>query len=125
VASFVGADSYPGGFTVSAVTSDGLLWGVVSERRLARFDGQSWADSQSWTFYHTAEGLPSDQIVDLVVAPDDVLWAITDGGIAHFDGRAWEGILLDRDLGTVNIMAFAPDDSVWLGTSIGAVHLQP
>jgi ligand-binding sensor domain-containing protein/heat shock protein HslJ len=122
---YEGADSYPGGFTVSAVTSDGSLWGVVPERRLARFDGQSWADSHSWTFYSTAEGLPSDQIVDLLVAPDDVLWAITDGGIAHFNGRAWEGILLDRDLGRVNIMAFAPDDSVWLGTSIGAVHLQP
>lgn len=122
---YEGADSYPRGFTVGAVTSDGALWGVTPERRLARFDGRFWADSQSWTFYYTAEGLPSDQVVDLVVAPDDVLWAITDGGIAHFNGRAWEGILLAHDLGRVNIMAFAPDDSVWLGTSIGAVHLQP
>lgn len=122
---YKGADSYPGGFMVGAVTSDGLVWGVVPESRLACFDGQSWADSQSWTFYSTADGLPSDQVFDLVVAPDDVLWAITEGGIAYFDGGAWEGIPLDHELGTVHAMAFAPDGSIWLGTSKGAAHLQP
>ncbi len=118
-------DSYPGSFVVSAVTFDGLLCGVVSERRLACFDGRSWSDGESWTFYDTADGLPSDQIVDLVVAPDSVLWAMTDGGIAYFDDGGWVGISLDQESGTVNTMAFAPDGSIWLGGSRGAVHLQP
>lgn len=120
-----GVDSYPGSFVASVVSSDGLLCGVVAERRLACFDGRSWTDGQSWTFYHTTDGLPSDQIVDLVVAPDGVLWAITDGGIAYFDDGGWEGIPLDQELGTVNTMAFAPDGSIWLGGSRGVAHLQP
>jgi ligand-binding sensor domain-containing protein/heat shock protein HslJ len=118
-------DSYPGSFVLSAVTSDGLLCGIVPERRLACFDGRSWADGQSWTFYDTADGLPSDQVVDLVVAPDGVLWAVTDGGIAYLDDDAWEGIPLEQGPGTINTMAFAPDGSIWLGGSIGALHLQP
>jgi ligand-binding sensor domain-containing protein len=125
------ADAYPGGFTVGAVTADGLVWGVDPERGLARFDGRSWSDEQSWTTYGTADGLPSDRIVDLVVAPDDVLWAITDGGIACFDGGGWNSVLWDDTFGTINAMAFAPGDpalrdgAIWLATSRGAVHLQP
>jgi ligand-binding sensor domain-containing protein len=122
---FKSADSYPGGFSVGAVTSDGRVWGVTSERRLASFDGRSWTDGQSWRFYDTADGLPSDQIVDLVVAPDDALWAITDGGAACLDGTVWESIQLDPGLGTINAMAFAPDGSIWLGTSTGVAHLRP
>jgi hypothetical protein len=35
-------------------------------------------------------GLPSDQIIDLAVAPDGTLWAITAGGIGYFGGRGLE-----------------------------------
>ena len=118
-------DSYPGGFMVGAVTADGLVWGVDSERRLACFDGGSWTDGQSWTFYGTADGLPSDRIVDLVIAPKGVLWAITDAGIAYVDGGGWKSIPLGDLPGTINDMAVAPDGSVWLATSRGAVHLEP
>jgi len=119
------ADAHPGGFTVGAVTADGLVWGVDAERRLARFDGMSWTDGESWTTYGTEDGLLSNRIVDLIMAPDDVLWAITEGGIAYLDGDVWESIPLDDRLGTINAMAFAPDGSIWLATSRGAVHLQP
>jgi heat shock protein HslJ/ligand-binding sensor domain-containing protein len=122
---YKGVDSYPNSFVVRAVTSDGLLWGLVPDRRLACFDGRSWSDGQSWMFYDTADGLPSDQIVDLVVAPDGVLWAVTDGGIAYLENGAWEGIPSEKGPGTINTMAFAPDGSIWLGDSKGALHLQP
>jgi heat shock protein HslJ/ligand-binding sensor domain-containing protein len=122
---YKGVDSYPGGFVARVVTSDGLLCGLVPEHRLACFDGRSWTDGQSWTFYDMADGLPSDHVVDLVIAPDGVLWAIADGGIAHLENGAWRGIPLDQDLGGINAMAFAPDGSIWLGNSRGAVHLQP
>jgi ligand-binding sensor domain-containing protein len=120
-----GNDSYPGGFVAHAVTSDGQLWGTIAERRLACFDGRSWTDGESWTFYDTADGLPSDEIVDLVVASDGVLWAITDGGIAYFENGGWEGIPLEQEPGTINTMACAPDGSIWLGGSKGALHLRP
>jgi ligand-binding sensor domain-containing protein len=119
------ADAYPGPFVVGAVTSDGLVWGIVPERGVARFDGGSWADAHSWTLYDTADGLPSDRVIDLVVAPDDAIWGITDGGIARFGGGDWEGIPFEGDLGTVRGIAFAPDGSIWLGTTRGAVHLRP
>jgi ligand-binding sensor domain-containing protein len=70
-------------------------------------------------------GLPSDQIIDLAVAPDGALWAITAGGIGYFGGRGWKSVELDHSLGAAEAMAFAPDGSIWLGTSRGVVHLQP
>jgi len=70
-------------------------------------------------------GLPSDQIIDLAVAPDGVLWAITAGGIGYFSGRGWKSVELDHSLGAVKAMAFAPDGSIWLGTSGGVAHVQP
>jgi hypothetical protein len=119
------ADSYPGGFTVGAVTPDGSVWGITSGRGLASFDGQSWTDGRSWAFYDAADGLPSDQIIDLAVAPDGALWAITAGGIGYFGGRGWKSVELDHSLGAVKAMAFAPDGSIWLGTSKGAAHVHP
>jgi uncharacterized repeat protein (TIGR01451 family) len=104
--------------TALAVTGDGAIWAGAGHGGLARFDGQSWME------YTVADGLLSDRIVDFVVASDDVLWAITDEGLAYFNGDAWESTSWDRDLGTVNAIAFAPDGTIWLGTSSGAVHFQ-
>jgi hypothetical protein len=77
--------------------------------------------------YSIAEGygLPFDQIIDLAVAPDAALWAITAGGIGYFGGRGWKSVGFDRSLGAVKAMAFAPDGSIWLGTSRVAIHRQP
>jgi ligand-binding sensor domain-containing protein len=76
-------------------------------------------------FYPAAGGLSLDNTNVLTVAPDGALWAITDKGMAYFNGGAWETISLNHDLGTSNAMAFAHDGSIWLGTSKGAVHFQP
>jgi hypothetical protein len=127
------ADSFPGAFMLGAVTRDGLVWGVTSERGLACFDPSailrtgsgSWADGRSWTLYPTAGGLSLNSINALTVAPDGGLWVITNQGLAYFDGSGWETVRLDHDPGTINAMAFAPDGSIWLGTSQGAAHLQP
>jgi ligand-binding sensor domain-containing protein len=110
---------------VGAVTPDGTVWGVTLGRGLASFDGQSWTDGGSWAFYDAADGLPSDQIIDLAVAPDGALWAITAGGIGYFGGRGWKSVELDHSLGAIRAMAFAPDGSIWLGTSEGVAHVQP
>ncbi|MCP4540892.1 MAG: hypothetical protein GY832_27470 [Chloroflexi bacterium] len=47
---FPSADAFPGGFQVEAATADGCVWGIT-EDGLTCFDGESWANSQSWTFY--------------------------------------------------------------------------
>jgi len=105
--------------TSLAAKGDGSVWAGARHGGLARFDGRSWTE------YGVADGLPSERVADLVVTPDDVLWAITDEGPAYLEGDAWKKVLLDRDCGTTNAMGFAPDGSIWLGTSRGAVHFQP
>jgi ligand-binding sensor domain-containing protein len=127
------AESFPGAFRVSAVTHEGLVWGIVPERGLAYFDPSamlgagsgSWSDGRSWTFYPTAGSVSLDSINALTVAPDGGLWVITNQGLAYFDGSGWEPVHLDHDPGTINAMAFAPDGSIWLGTSQGAIHFRP
>ena len=114
------ADSFPGSFRVGAVTSDGRVWGIVAEGGVACFDGGAWADSRSWTLYEV-----SNQVFDLAVAPHGVLWAVTDEGIAFLDADSWRTIILNYTPGpgTINSLAFAPDGSIWLGTTRGSIHL--
>jgi hypothetical protein len=122
------ADSFPGAFMVGAVTPDGLVWGTVPEGRLASFDGQSWTDSQSWTFHTTAGSLPLDNIRGLAVAPDGALWVVTSSGVARLDGEgasdgAWTTYTMDNGLasGIGSAIAFAPDGAIWFG----ATRFQP
>jgi len=111
---FKGADSFPGGFLVGAVTPDGLLWGTVPDRQLASFDGQSWGDETSWTLYSSADRLPLDEVTAMAVAPDGALWVGTTRGAARFDG-AWTAYAAGDD---VRAIAFGPHGEVWLNTSI-------
>jgi hypothetical protein len=97
-----------------AITPDGLVWGATGRHGVVRFDGQGWKE------YTTADGLPSNAIVDIGVAPDGLLWAVTDYGVATFDGSAW--VSVDDVPGWIKTMAFAPDGSIWFGTSAGTVE---
>ena len=99
------------------VTPDGVVWGATKKHGVVRFDGQAWKQ------YTTADGLPSNRIIDFSVAPDGMVWAITDRGVARFGGDVW--LPVNGISGGINVMAFAPDSSVWFGTSSGVVHYQP
>lgn len=85
------------------------VWGIKADNSLVRYLG---ASSQSFA------DLPFDQIDQLVNAPDDEVWAITDRGVARFDGAQWQlaGNLPD-DIAQI---AFAPDGSIWVG-GVGAI----
>jgi ligand-binding sensor domain-containing protein len=96
------------------VTPDGLAWGATGQRGVACFDGQAWK------FYTTADGLPSDAVKNLAVAPDGAVWAITDQGVARFDGQKW--LLLDGVPGSAYDLAFAPDGSAWFLLPGGVFH---
>ncbi len=94
------------------VTPDGLAWGATGQRGVACFDGQAWQ------FYTTADGLPSDAVRNLSVAPNGAVWAITDQGVARFDGQNWlpvNGI-------SAYDLAFAPDGSAWFLVPDGVFH---
>ncbi len=120
---FKSADSFPGGFSVQAVTPDGLLWGMTPEGRLASFDGQSWTDGESWTIYEPPGG-PQGHVLLLNVAPDGALWLATGSAIARF-GRAstpdeaWTLYTQSDGLpdSYYHATAFGPDGEIWFGAT--------
>jgi hypothetical protein len=109
-----GADSYPGGFLVGAVTPDGLLWGVIEDGHLASFDGSSWGDEESWTVYPRAHGFALDEVLTLALAPDGALWVGTSHGAARFDGT-WTAHATGH---AVRAIAFGPEGEVWLENTL-------
>jgi hypothetical protein len=122
-------DSFPGGFSVSAVTLDGQVCGLVPENRLACFDGGSWSEAEAWTIYQGDE--PPD-LGDIsgppILAPDGALWFRNSVGLVRVDRPGtpevrWSIYPLDREpLNTVaGPLAFGPDGTVW----IGATHFKP
>ena len=96
------------------VTANGWVWGATAYHGVVCLDGHEWKD------YTTADGLPSNQILDLALAPDGTLWALTDRGAARFDGQGWleEGTVPS----TACAMAIGPDDTLWFGTAVGLGH---
>jgi streptogramin lyase len=114
------ADAFPGRFAPRAITPDGLLWDLAPDGRLVSFDGGSWTEGRSWTFYDLPEGLSPDSGVGMAVAPDGALWLSTGGGIARFDpenapDEAWTLYPTDGSQGRA--IAFAPDGAVWFGAT--------
>jgi ligand-binding sensor domain-containing protein len=107
-----------GPVTALAVTGDGTMWAGARQGGLARFDGESWQE-------HTAsDGLLSNRVVDLVVSPDDVPWAITDRGLAYFEEDGWTNVRSGHAGIAMNTLAIGLDHTIWIGTSRGALRLQ-
>ncbi|MCP4537889.1 MAG: hypothetical protein GY832_12160 [Chloroflexi bacterium] len=74
----------------------------------------STSPSPGWTEY-----VSINDIYDLAFAPDDTLWAITNGGLVHWD--------LNTDTYTRHLIharniAVAPDETLWLATDYGVCH---
>lgn len=122
------ADSFPGRFEMRAVTSDGLVWGVVPGRGLASFDGRTWSDGSSWSFYTSAGVPPPDSMQLLGVAPDGALWIGLEGSVARFDRAATDEknsaevwTLYPVEGGRFGPIAFGSEGEIWLGTT----RLQP
>lgn len=57
--------------------------------------------------YRTAEGLPSNQVRDMIVGEHGFLWVATDGGLARFDGETFQ--TYERALDSYYIKALARD----------------
>ena len=96
------------------VTPDGLVWGSTAQHGMVCFDGEGWKE------YTTADGLPSNHIIDVGVAPDGLLWAATDHGVAYWEGSAW--VKVDDVPRWIRAMAFASDGSIWFGGATGSVE---
>jgi len=104
------------------VSSDGVLWVATFDGGVSRFDGEAW------TSYTTEDGLLSDMVAAVAIAPDSDLWCNHPGpdlGISHFDGDSCT-ILAPGDIGeTFHIMniAFDPDSALWaIGSHVLRYH---
>jgi ligand-binding sensor domain-containing protein len=65
----------------------GSIWAGFEEGGLSRFDGSSW------TVYRSdPHGLPDDDVRDLVVDEEGVVWIATLSGLGRFDGAEWSVI---------------------------------
>jgi hypothetical protein len=116
IARFDGAEweEYPGSRALLAVTADGWVWGIDPGQGLVRFDGQDWA------VYSTPSEV-DPHINRLLEAPDGSLWMTDNANLARLEGSTWQ-VFPGAAAGA---LALAPDATLWLGTSNGAVHFDP
>jgi len=101
-----------------AIARDGTPWVGTW------YDGVVTRDGVGWRKVTTADGLPSDEIHDVLVASDDRIWVATSAGIARSDGAGWsifrtaDGLPADRVLA----LAAEADGTIWAATSEGAAR---
>lgn len=70
--------------------------------------------------FTTLDGLASNNIHDIAIAPNGDIWlASQGGGLSHFDGKTWRAYTQQSGLPTnwINAVAVTADGDVWLGTS--------
>jgi signal transduction histidine kinase/ligand-binding sensor domain-containing protein/DNA-binding response OmpR family regulator len=75
--------------TAILVDSLGATWFATRGGGLGRFDGREWE------IYDDANGLPSDEVLDLVESASDrgqVIYAATTAGIGRFENGAWTAL---------------------------------
>ena len=82
--------------------------------------GEQFHERWRWTHFSTADGLPSNRIVQLIDV-DGVPYVGTDAGFARYDGWRWEIIGEDHGLPAeaVESLAAAPNGTIWVSTSSG------
>jgi ligand-binding sensor domain-containing protein len=85
------------------------------------------APAQTFTSWHTSDGLPSDDIRDVAVDPDGTIWLATGAGVASFNGTAFTVYTAASNPGLANddvyAIAVMSNGDVWAGTDFGASRL--
>ncbi|MBN1120575.1 MAG: hypothetical protein JXJ17_05815 [Anaerolineae bacterium] len=104
----------PGGLLMSVdIADNGSIWVGVHNQGVVHIDqGGS-------TRYTKDDGLPGVVVYDVGVAPDQTVWAATDGGVAHFDGEKWIAYTDDLVYPVASSVTFTPDGAVWFGSRGG------
>jgi PAS domain S-box-containing protein len=69
-----------------------ILTSFLSHQLIAQLD--LFSESWRWVQFTTESGLPSNNVFDVIESADSTLWAITDAGIAWYDGYQWQPVQL-------------------------------
>jgi ligand-binding sensor domain-containing protein len=84
----------------------------------------SWSVAQTFTTWTVADGLPSNDIRDVAIAPDGSVWLATGAGVAIFAGGTFTVHNTTTHPGLANNDVFAvevlPNGTAWVGTDFGA-----
>ena len=72
--------------------------------------------------FTTADGLPTNQVRGTCITPDGTRWvAALDAGLSRWNGSRFEP---SANLHEISALACASDNSVWAGTSNGAIQIK-
>jgi len=77
--------------------------------------------------YTTQDGLPVNQMNDILADSSGFLWFASDEGLTRFDGYEFHTFTTDDGLPSAAITKLleARDGSFWLGTNKGLCHFRP
>lgn len=92
--------------------SNGTLWFGTLEEGIAKYDGATLV------YLTTADGLPSNRVVDVIEDNSGNLWFATDAGISKFDGKTFTNYSEEDGLCSNMISNLFIDSKgkFWIGT---------
>jgi len=78
------------------------------------------------TVFTDREGLPQNTVGAMACDAQGHLWVGTQDGLARYDGRGWQVVVLPAEAASHNIHALLPasDGALWVGTLDGLLRLQ-
>lgn len=96
--------------------SDGSIWGVT-EAGVVRWD----LDTREVIAFGSPDGLASQAVNVLWIAPDDQVWVGTEAGLSRYDGAAWATFAQEDGLPASQVLSLveASDEALWVGTEAG------
>lgn len=70
---------------------------------------------RGWTIYTKDDGLASNDVSSVIVAPDGTVWVGTGEGVSSFDGDTWTTHRNPKGV-YIHSIAAAPDGTLWFGS---------
>ncbi|BCS34383.1 histidine kinase [Luteitalea sp. TBR-22] len=116
------AEGVPSQVSSVAETPDGAIWAATSQGAIRMLDEQV-------TRFSTAEGLPVERVLQVLVDRRGVVWMATHGGgLVRYDGARFESVRRAEGLTSDYLIALTEDrdGALWVGTlSAGLNRLAP
>ena len=129
---FTTRDGLPEARIVKMMESrDGLLWFGSNLKGISRFDGKAWRSDPAdptdlrFTTFTAEDGLPNDQVWDMVEDEDGYLWAGTHGGgVSRYEGAHISSFTPSDGLPSQFVHSVLQDSTgaMWFGTFSGLVR---
>ena len=109
---------------------DGRLWFGSGLHGVSRFDGKEWRSSPAdsadlrFTTFTTENGLPDNQLRDIVEDEEGYVWVGTHAGLSRYEGAHWATFTSREGLPSPYVFSVLQDrtGTIWFGTRGGLVR---